>query len=257
MLTRGSRSRRRARAVALHPTPREQAEQILRDHRDLVLALVHEVRTPLAVIRAQADVLEEEDSSGTAEAIAAVREAVGQVFALTDDLLVMAREDPERLPMASGIVIPAVRAVVPALVERGVARNVLVRCDVEHGLPPAYGVGPTLQSVLHDLGAYLVDRVPSGAVVTLAVVAHAGGGVELSVATDAWRDTPGRPDRGGPSPLLAAVMRRRVESLGGAFAWQALPPRYAITLQGVGAGASSAPGRERRVRKAASAAAPR
>lgn len=254
---RRSRSPRRGRQAELRPTPREQAEQILRDHRDLVLALVHEVRTPLAVIRAQADVLEDDASAGAADAIAVVREAVGQVFALTDDLLAMAREDAEQLPLAAGLVIPAVRAVVPALVDRGAVRNVTVHCDVEHGLPAAYGVGPALQAVLHDLGAYLVDRVPSGGVVTLAATSHVGGGVELSVATDEWRDTPGRPDRGGPSPLLAAVTRRRVESLGGAFAWRALPPRYSIALPRVGPDASSASVPERRIRKVASAAAPR
>ena len=219
------------------PTPREQAEQILRDHRDLVLALVHEVRTPLAVIRGQADVLGDDPtvaaSPGSSDAIATVREAVSQVFALTDDLLAMAREDPESPPLVSGLVIPALRAVVPALVQRGQARNVLVHCDVEPGLPAAYGVGPALQAVLHDLGAYLVDRVPGGAIVTV-TAATTDGGVELTVATDVWRDTPGRPDRGGPSPLLAAVTRRRVESLGGTFAWRALPPRYSVTLSTVG-----------------------
>ncbi|HVU71658.1 MAG TPA: histidine kinase dimerization/phospho-acceptor domain-containing protein [Mycobacteriales bacterium] len=251
MLVRGSRSPRRARsATAFRPSPREQAEQILRDHRDLVLALVHEVRTPLAVIRGQVDVLQDDGAvAGSHEALAAVREAVGQVIALTDDLLAMAREDPDGPPLVSGLVIPALREVAPGLVERGAARNVLVHCDVEAGLPPAYGVGPALQAVLHDLGAYLVDRVPAGSIVTIAAAAR-DGGVELSVSTDAWRDTPGRPDRGGPSPLLAAVTRRRVESLGGAFAWQAVPPRYTVTLP-------SAPARLAAPRKVASAAAPR
>lgn len=255
MLVRGSRSARPPVAAAFRPSPREQAEQILRDHRDLVLALVHEVRTPLAVIRGQVDVLEDDGavagSAGATEALGVVREAVGQVVALTDDLLAMARDDPESPPLVSGLVLPTVRTVAPALVRRGAERNVLVHCDIEPGLPAVCGVGPALQAVLHDLCAYLIDRVPAGAIVTIAAAAR-DGAVELSVRTDVWRDTAGRPNRGGPSPLLAAVARRRVETLGGAFAWQALPPRYAISLPTAGARPADRP-----VKRVASAATPR
>lgn len=145
--------------------------------RRLFLAKVsHELRTPVTAIRGEAEV-----ARRFGESAADLREALAQIEQTTlflqrrlDDLLVLARAEDARLPMAEGLVDPVAIARQAGAVAASYARACGVRIDL--ALPPTEATGGVLVTGdadrLQQALAAVIDNAikfsPQGGTVTVA-----------------------------------------------------------------------------------------
>lgn len=212
---------------------RQQAAESSR--RELVSFMSHDLRTPLAGLRALAEGLEDGVIDDVPRALTQMRGTVNRMTGLVDDLFALSRvqgpgEAKPRMPVSVSELVSDVAAE-----SSSTAATRDVRLDVV--LPEAdrlavLGAGDDLTRALANLASNAIRHTESGTVVRLEAGRAADGEIQVSV-TDAcgglpeasldrvfdpgWRGTPARGADDGGAGLGLAIARGVVESHAGAI----------------------------------------
>ena len=166
-----------AEAQVMLSEARGRAERAEDQRRQLILDASHELRTPVATIRAYLDSLllleDERLDSMTRKYVGVMQREVERLGALVDDLLMLARADADRLrlevrPIAVGSVVEEVFQTMAPLAER--ERQVtIVRQFAAGGIPLAYADGARLAQALMNLVRNAITHTPAGGLVSIDV----------------------------------------------------------------------------------------
>lgn len=175
---------------------RDRVQGLLSERRRLYLTLSHDLRTPVAAIRARLEPLAERAAGPDKAELDRLAEDVVRLEALLLDLFAVARSDAGRLPVRTAACDAAelVRGVVetfrPLAWQRG---RVELLAAAHAPLPRVLADPGRLRQVLGNLVHNAVRACPPGGVVLVEAVPDAGG-ARLSV-----RDTgPGLPEGADP-----------------------------------------------------------
>lgn len=210
-------------ATALAATERVRAE-LLRD-------VAHELRTPLATIRAYVEGLADGVLTPDADTAATLNGELSRMQRLIDDLDKVSRAeerqlDPHLAPVRpADLVAAAVEAARPAFTTKGVS----LAADTEPGTPPVLVDPDRLHEVLTNLLDNALRHTPAGGRVTVAA-RRRGVAVELTVRDSGegippdqlprvferfYRVDAGRSRTHGGSGIGLAIARALIEAHGG------------------------------------------
>jgi two-component system sensor histidine kinase BaeS len=179
-----------------------------RRRRSFLADVTHELRTPLAVIRGQAEAIADGVYPGDAEHLAPIIEAARALEVLTEDLRTLALSEAGALALAREHVDLAGLAedAVAAFQARAEAAGVTLTAEADPDVPAADVDPVRIRGVLGNLLANALRHTPAGGTVQV-VVGRAGDRIELRVS-----DT----GEGIPADLLPRVLDRFVKGPGSA-----------------------------------------
>ena len=172
----------------------EQRAQLESARRDLVAAISHDLRTPLASLRVMTEALSDgliDDPATTTRYLATMRAQIGHLSSLIDDLFELAQLDAGALTLdlrrtaLAELVDDAIEGMRPQATAKGVA----LHGDVPPGLAHALIAPDKIGRVLYNLVTNAIRHTPAGGSVTIAVRSAAGASTELP-AQPAPRDPP-------------------------------------------------------------------
>ena len=219
---------------------RERALEAQR--RDLMIAASHDLRTPLAGLRAMAEAIDDgvvSDPATIHRYHAEMRSSIDDLVELVDDLFELARLD------AGALEAEVERATVAEVVERAVsvcdgqATEKGLRIETEIGPAASSPCSPHLTRVLQNLVSNAIRHTPADGTVIVRADRRPGE-LRLEVEDDGEGIAPEALDRvfepfwrgeasrnGDGSGLGLALARRIVEALGGRIAVDSAPERGA------------------------------
>jgi two-component system phosphate regulon sensor histidine kinase PhoR len=246
-----------ARAVAAEA--HERAAQAEKGRRQLVLDASHELRTPVATIRAHIDSLLLLEGAELPEKVraylAVTQREIERLSALVDDLLMLARADADELrldvrPVALGDLVEDVFRALEPLAER--ERQVTLVRYVAPDLPLAYADRDRLAQVLLNLARNAIAYTPAGGIVSIDLAAGEAAGTLTLTVTDTgmgiaeddlahiferfYRTDASRARDTGGFGLGLSIVRDLVQAMGGAIAAERVPAggsRFRVTLRAV------------------------
>ncbi|VWC38777.1 two component regulatory system sensor kinase [Burkholderia aenigmatica] len=198
---------------------RLRLEAALRASNDALALAGHELRTPLAAMLALVDVARREAPAHERRGLLALVHETGlRLMRLLDDILVHARVDAGRLPIAPSAVDPrALLDDVSALFSaRAAAKGLRLQVQVAGAVPTCVTTdGERVRQILSNLVGNAIAFTAHGAVGLRAdVVSRARDGVVLEIVVE---DTgPGIPDALKPGLFTPFVTHAGVERDGGA-----------------------------------------
>jgi two-component system, OmpR family, sensor histidine kinase BaeS len=174
--------------------------------RSFLADVTHELRTPLAVIRGQAEAIADGVYPGDPEHLAPIIEAARALEVLSEDLRTLALSEAGALALARERVDLAALAhdAVAGFQARAEADGVTLTAEADEGAPAADADPVRIRGVLGNLLANALRHTPSGGAVRVAV-GRSGDRVELRVT-----DT----GEGIPAALLPHVFDRFVKGPG-------------------------------------------
>lgn len=192
-----------ALADARAATAREQAraDRADRSRRELILNASHELRTPIASIRAHIEsllILEGDQLPERVRGFLAITQREAErLAALVDDLLMLARADSDELrldlrPVAVGELVEEVYQALEPLAER--EREVTLVREVAPNLPAVSADRDRLAQVLLNLVRNAITYTPAGGIVS----------IEASAASEAGADH--QSEGGKPTAVELRVM---------------------------------------------------
>ena len=242
-----------ARAEAA--TQHARAEVADRSRRDLVLNVSHELRNPLATIRAHVDTLR---GDGTAEPpepdrrryLEVLSRETDRLATLVDELLTLASADTGRLELEmravdAGEVATQVHDAMAPLAWR--ERQIRLLCHA-NGSPPVMADRGRLAQVLMNLVRNAITHTPEGGMVAIDVrpederlvqliVSDTGPGIEAGEADKIfdrfYRTDASRTRATGGFGLGLAIAREMVDAMGGRISVESTPgqgSRFTVTL---------------------------
>lgn len=241
----------RAEAAAEHA----RAEVADRSRRDLVLNVSHELRNPLATIRAHVDTLrgdggDEPDERDRRRYLEVLNRETERMSLLVDELLTLASADTGRLQLD---VAPVDAAEVATQVHDAMAplawreRRIQLLCNTD-GAPKVMADRGRLAQVLMNLVRNAITHTPEGGLVAIEVKPIEAGPVEVSVSDtgpgiapeDAdkiferfYRTDASRSRATGGFGLGLAIAREMVDAMGGQISVDSTPgqgSRFTVTL---------------------------
>ncbi|HET9980722.1 MAG TPA: ATP-binding protein [Ktedonobacterales bacterium] len=180
-----------AEARAATAAARQRADAAEKDRRQLVLDASHELRTPVATIRAHIDallLLEGDQLSERVRAyLATTQHEIERLSLLVDDLLMLARSDSDGLeltitPVAVGAVVEEVFQALEPLAAH--ERQVTLVRHVAADLPDALADRARLAQVILNLARNAITYTPAGGIVALDVTPGAEPGTLAITVTD-------------------------------------------------------------------------
>lgn len=219
----------------------EAEREVEAQRRDLMTSISHDLRTPLASMRAMVEAV----NDGVVSDPETVRRYAGEMHrstmalvAMVDDLFELAQADAASFAADCRQLVPLAEAVELALdVWRPEAVRRRVALEVDLGAAGACMCSPRLGRVVHSLVDNAIRYTPAGGSVTVraasgpegirVVVEDTGAGIaadQLSqVFEPFWRADPARSGRGAGLGLTLA--KRIVEGLGGEIRASSAPER--------------------------------
>jgi signal transduction histidine kinase len=250
----------------------DEVRRLLQERTEFFATLSHEFRTPLAIIRAQADLLGDpqlrKDAAAASVSLSIVSEAATQALDIVNDILEASRSDSEVVDLVLDEVdLGALLAAMQPTIQ-GLASSAELRADMQIGpLPRVYADARRLRQVVLNLVDNAVKYTPSGGVVTVIAAAASDQMAEIVVHDtgvgippdamdqlfDAFYRVPNvKPQHGESSSGIGLTLAKRlVEAHGGTLTVSSVPGEgstFTVTLP------ASVPQSGRR-RKRASAAA--
>jgi signal transduction histidine kinase len=216
--------------------------------RDLVTAVSHDLRTPLASLRAMVEAIDDrvvEDAESLHRYAREMRSSVDQLVAMVEDLFELVQLDAAailtetRRARLEEVVLSAVAAVEPQAEEKGL--SLVAELNGAEDAP----CSPRLTRVLQNLLANAVRHTPAEGTVRIEArrsperielaVADTGEGITAEdldrLFEPFFRADPAR--QGAGAGLGLALAKRIVEALGGEISAQSEPSRgarFAVTL---------------------------
>lgn len=160
--------------------------------RELVVAVSHDLRTPLASLRAMTEALADgvvDDPATTQRYLGTMRNQIGLLSSLINDLFELSQLDAGALEIERVRVAPSelIDEAVNGLRPQADARGVTIVAEPLSALPPVQAAPQKIGRVLNNLIDNALRHTPAGGCVTLrAVLKDEGGGVrdEPSVERD-------------------------------------------------------------------------
>jgi signal transduction histidine kinase len=235
-------------ALALaRPSARAVEEELESQRRDLVTAVSHDLRTPLASLRAMIEAVDDGvvDDPQTLRLYAAeMRRSVGALTTLVDDLFELIQLDAVTIEAEASapfdqVLGAALAACTGAATEKG------LRLETNLDGAGTVRCSPRMERVLQNLLQNAIRHTPADG--TVRVDAHrAAGALEVAVSDSGegitpeylplifdpfWQGDPSRTEEG--SGLGLTLAKRIVESLGGRIDVQSKPAhgsRFAVLL---------------------------
>ncbi|MCX7623734.1 MAG: HAMP domain-containing sensor histidine kinase [Thermomicrobium sp.] len=220
-------------------------ERLERQRRALFADVTHDLRTPLALIRAQAEALLERREladSVTRDGLERIVEETETLGRLVEDVFALARLEERGLPLQLVPVElgPLVREVVEAV--RPLARRagrVTVIDEIDRDCPPVRADPLRLRQVLLNLVHNAVRHTPEGGIVRVCVVrgsgtitvqvCDTGTGLPPELLDEPFRRYQRSGDPASGSGLGLAVARQLVEAQGGTI-WLESAPGQGTTV---------------------------
>jgi signal transduction histidine kinase len=245
-----------ARAVAASEHAR--AERADHSRRELILNASHELRTPIASIRAHIEsllLLEAERLPDNVRGFLEITQREAErLGTLVDELLMLARADADELklrlaPVAVGDVVEEVYQALEPLAER--EREVTLVRELAPGLPPALADRDRLAQVLLNLVRNAIAYTPAGGVVSIALGRADDGAIALTVTDTGvgipaqdlervferfYRADASRARETGGFGLGLSIVRDLVRAMGGTVVAERVPEggsRFRVTLRAV------------------------
>ena len=244
-----------AAARAEAAAERTRADVSDRSRRDLVLNVSHELRNPLATIRAHVDTLrgdgaEEPSAEDRKRYLGVLNREVDRLAALVDELLTLASADAGRLqlemgPVNAGEVATQVHDAMAPLAWR--ERHIQLLCDTDSA-PEVIADRGRLAQVLMNLVRNAITHTPEGGLVAIAVRPLETGPVEMTVSDTCAGIEPDDADRiferfyrtdasrtraTGGFGLGLAIAREMVDAMGGRISVDSSPgqgSKFTVTL---------------------------
>jgi signal transduction histidine kinase len=202
--------------------------------RTFLAELAHELRTPLAVIRAQCEAISDGVYPGDAVHLAPVLEATAAMEALVADLRTLAESEAGALTLnrAPAAVDDLLNDAVAAQSGEADLKGVRLQAAGAAGLPPVDVDAARLRRVLANLMANAIAHTPAGGSVSLRAersgaqvaisVADSGGGMDPELAAHAFDRFVKAPGSKG-SGLGLSIARDIVEAHGGSIGLDSRP----------------------------------
>jgi len=244
-----------AAARAEAATERARAEVADRSRRDLVLNVSHELRNPLATIRAHVDTLRGDGAEGPSEEdrrryLEVLNRETGRMAQLIDELLTLASADTGTLRLDVG---PVNAAEVATQVHDAMAplawreRHIQLLCNTD-GAPSVMADRGRLVQVLMNLVRNAITQTPEGGLVAIEVKLLEAGPVEVSVSDTGpgisadetekiferfYRTDASRSRTTGGFGLGLAIAREMVDAMGGRISVDSAPgqgSRFSVIL---------------------------
>jgi two-component system, OmpR family, phosphate regulon sensor histidine kinase PhoR len=165
-----------AQARAATAAAHQRADEAEKDRRQLVLDASHELRTPVATIRAHIDALlllqGDQLTEPVRNYLATTQHEIERLSLLVDDLLMLARADSDGIhltiaPLALGEVVEEVFQALEPLAAH--ERQVTLVRNVEDDLPNALADRDRLAQVILNLARNAITYTPAGGIVALDV----------------------------------------------------------------------------------------
>jgi two-component system phosphate regulon sensor histidine kinase PhoR len=164
----------------------DEVRRLLRERTEFFATLSHEFRTPLAIIRTQANMLSDpdmrHDPAAASTSLQIVSEAATQALELVNDVLEASRTDSEAvdLQLESVDVGLLLHDMTPTI--EGLAASAGLQADVKvASVPPVTADARRLRQVLLNLVDNAVKYTPSGGAVTVDARQASDGLVEVVV----------------------------------------------------------------------------
>jgi len=236
-------------------TERARAESADRSRRDLVLNVSHELRNPLATIRAHVDTLRGEEADAPSEAdrkryLEVLNRETDRLSSLVDELLTLASADTGQLQLDIGPVnvdevATQVHDAMAPLAWR--ERRIQLLCHTD-GAPVVRADRGRLGQVLMNLVRNAIIHTPEGGMVAIDVKPTETGPVELIVSDTGpgippeevekiferfYRADASRTRATGGFGLGLAIAREMVDAMGGRIRVESTPgqgSRFTVTL---------------------------
>jgi signal transduction histidine kinase len=234
---------------------RDRAESADRSRRDLVLNVSHELRNPLATIRAHVETLrgdggEEPSDDDRKRYLDVLNRETDRMASLVDELLTLASADTGTLHLEMG---PVNAAEVATQVHDAMAplawreRHIQLLCDAAPA-PAVIADRGRLAQVLMNLVRNAITHTPEGGLVAIAVKPLEAGPVELSVSDTGsgippedteriferfYRTDASRTRATGGFGLGLAIAREMVHAMGGRITVDSAPgqgSRFTVIL---------------------------
>lgn len=232
---------RLAEARSAAATERRRAERADQSQRELIVNLSHELRTPIASIRAHVESLSMRNGEPLDPDVERYLDVVAReterLSALVDDLLAVARAEAGELKLNVGpvSVVQVVHHVHEALgpMARRQRRVTLLERLPEAGLPPVLADADRLTQVMMNLVRNAVTYTPEGGLVSIEAAGDGPGHVVLAVADTGigiapedlrrvferlYRTDASRARSTGGSGLGLSIAKDLVEAMGGTIA---------------------------------------
>ena len=210
----------------------------------LVADIAHELRTPLAVLQAEIEALQDGVTQTTPERLSSLHDETDLLARLVDDLRTLSLADSGQLSLQcgehdlEGIAERAIAAVAGQAREKGVK----LELATDEVLPPVTVDGDRIAQVLRNLLSNALRHTEAGGRITIA--ARADGGRAVVEVTDTgagipaealphvfdrfYRADPSRSRATGGSGLGLAIARQLVRAHGGEISVQSAPGQGAI-----------------------------
>ena len=244
-----------AAARAEAAAERARAEFSDRSRRDLVLNVSHELRNPLATIRAHVDTLrgdgaEEPSEDDRRRYLEVLNRETGRMAMLIDELLTLASADTGTLQLDVG---PVNAAEIATQVHDAMAplawreRHIQLLCNTD-GAPSVMADRSRLAQVLMNLVRNAITHTPEGGLVAIEVKPLEAGPVEVSVSDTGpgispedtekiferfYRTDASRSRATGGFGLGLAIAREMVDAMGGRISVDSTPgqgSRFSVIL---------------------------
>jgi len=163
----------------------ERQKEMERARRDLIAAVSHDLRTPLATIRAMVESLQDgvvTDRETVERYLGTIQNEVSYLSRLIDDLFELSQIDSGllELHLEPAHVADLVSDTLEALSPHAGLRKLTLLGEVDEGIPPVVMDTARMQRVLYNLVQNAVSHTPADGTVTIRAVS-AGETVELSV----------------------------------------------------------------------------
>ena len=193
---------RMAAQLAAAAADRERMETT---RRELIAAISHDLRTPLASLRVMTEALADglvEDPATTTRYLTTMRGQIGHLSSLIDDLFELAQIDAGalRLELQRASLGDLVSDAIEGMRPQAAAKGVRLEGSVAPDIGPALIAPQKIERVLYNLVTNAVRHTPTGGSVTITVKPGDWG-----LGIGGWESAGARPEKPSPQPPVPNI----------------------------------------------------